>query len=314
MRIGAYILRIAIISDVHGNYPALVKVIEDARTSGVEQFVFLGDYIFDLPYPNEVTRLLMKIDNAHIIKGNKETYLAGLAESDQTDWIYDQIGGIYQTFRYLEPDAVKYLLDLKEEGYIQLDNGHRLFATHCLKSLKQKSKQNCGSSVFHRKMLDGPFTHEDFLDDFRVLLQRDDIKYEIDSINASIIAFGHNHLQSYGYCNGKLVINPGSCGQPLDFNNDAAYTIIETTSEGYYIEEKRVKYDIDLLIEGAKLSALYENGKVWTELVFRALETGRDYFGIFFEIARNIAETKGEQGQFFSNYTWREAYEVFANK
>ena len=82
-------MRTAIISDVHGNYPALLRVIEDSRANDVEQFVFIGDYIFDLPYSNEVTRLIMNLDNAHIIKGNKESSLFALAKSDQKDWIYD---------------------------------------------------------------------------------------------------------------------------------------------------------------------------------------------------------------------------------
>jgi len=68
-------MRIAIISDVHGNYPTLVKVIEDAVANTVDKFIFAGDYIFDLPFSNEVVRLLMKLENAHIIKGNKENYL-----------------------------------------------------------------------------------------------------------------------------------------------------------------------------------------------------------------------------------------------
>ncbi|MDF2840559.1 MAG: Calcineurin-like phosphoesterase superfamily domain, partial [Clostridia bacterium] len=48
-------MRIAIVSDVHGNYPALLAVINDAIENKVDHFLFVGDYIFDLPYPNEVT-------------------------------------------------------------------------------------------------------------------------------------------------------------------------------------------------------------------------------------------------------------------
>ena len=307
-------MKTAIISDVHGNYPALLRVIEDAHANGVEQFVFIGDYIFDLPYPNEVTRLIMKLDNAHIIKGNKENYLLGLAKSDQTDWTYDQIGGIYQTFRDLEPDVLEYLMALEEEKYIQLANNEFLFATHYLKSFKTENKQNCGSSEFHRRMLDDPFTHEQFLEDFQTLILSDDIRKEIESIDASVIVFGHNHLQSYGYCSGKLIINPGSCGQPLDFNVDAAYTILEASQEGYNVEEKRVEYDVKTLINDAKNSKLYASGKIWSELVFLAIKTGKDYFGIFFETASRIAKSKDENGQFFSNETWKEAYDIFIHR
>ncbi len=304
-------MKAAIISDVHGNYPALIRVLEDARNHNVDQFVFIGDYIFDLPYSNEVTRLLMKLEDAYIIKGNKEVYLSGLSQANQAEWIYDQLGVVYQTFRELEPDVLEYLSALEEDKYIRLDNDELLFATHYFKNIKPESKQKCGSASFHRRMLDRPFTHGQFLEDFQALLQNDDMKKEIDSIDASVIVFGHNHLQSYGYCNGKLIINPGSCGQPLDFVADAAYTILEATPDGYIVEERRVKYDIEALVNDAKSSKLYECGKIWSELVFLALRTGRDYFGIFFDVAGQIAASKGEEGQLFSNDTWKEAYERF---
>ena len=214
----------------------------------------------------------------------------------------------------MEPDVLEYLMALEEEKYIQLANNDLLFATHCLKSFKTENKQNCSSFGFHKRMLDDPFTHEQFQEDFQTLILSDDIRKEIESIDASVIVFGHNHLQSYGYCYGKLIINPGSCGQPLDFDVDAAYTILEASQEGYHVEEKRVKYDVNALINEAKNSKLYANGKIWSELVFLAIKTGKDYFGIFFENASRIAKSKDENGQFFSNETWNEAYDIFIHR
>jgi len=121
-------------------------------------------------------------------------------------------------------------------------------------------------------------------------------------------------LQAYGYCGDKLIINPGSCGQPLEFDPTAPYTILEITDGGFNVTEKRVAYDIESMINQAKKSAMYEKGKIWSELVFLATRTGRDYFGVFFEIAHKIALSKNEKGAFFSNSTWDEAYQVFINR
>ena len=118
-------------------------------------------------------------------------------------------------------------------------------------------------------------------------------------------------MQAYAYCGDKLIINPGSCGQPLDFNPAVAYTILEVTPNGFVVIEKRVSYDIEATINQAKKTMLYEKGKIWSDLVFLALETGRDYFGIFFEIAAQIAKSRNETGSFFSNSTWDEAQKVF---
>jgi len=164
-------------------------------------------------------------------------------------------------------------------------------------------------------MIEKPFSHEQFLLDFSEIINSDECKAVISKIDANIILFGHNHLQSYAYCGDKLVINPGSCGLPLDFNNMAAYTIIEEKDNKINIIERRVAYDIEYTVSQAKkLSLSEEEGKIWNDLVCLALRTGRDYFGIFFEIAKQISLSKNEQGEFFSNSTWKEAADIFAHK
>jgi len=148
------------------------------------------------------------------------------------------------------------------------------------------------------------------LAEFSKSINTDEFKLHIDEINADIIVFGHTHLQSYGSCGGKLLINPGSCGLPLDFNTAAPYTIVDTND--FSVTEKRVPYDVEAVIEYAQKSVMYGKGRIWMDLVFMALRTGMDPFGIFFEIAHQIKDAKGETGMFFSNETWAEAEERFA--
>lgn len=256
----------------------------------------------------------MKMENSYIIKGNKETYINNFANDNQENWTHNQIGGLYQTFRELSPDAYDFLTGLDEERYIKLSPNLNIYAVHAPKFVKPSPKYKTGSSNFHRKMLENPFTHEQFLSEFHDLVNSDDNKAVINQIDANVILFGHNHLQSYAYCGDKLIINPGSCGQPLDFDSAAAYTILEEAGGGFSIFEKRVEYNIDYVINQTKKSLLYEKGKMWTDLVCLAIKTGRDYFGFFFEIARDIASSKNETGMFFSNPTWEEASEIFISK
>ena len=42
-------MKYALISDIHGNLPALQATMADAKRRGVDCFVFLGDYIGELP-------------------------------------------------------------------------------------------------------------------------------------------------------------------------------------------------------------------------------------------------------------------------
>lgn len=169
-------MKFAIISDIHGNYPALVKVIEDANLNNVDRFIFIGDYIFDLPFSNEVVQYISKIKNADVILGNKETYLEGLSKENQSSWLFDQVGVLYQTYRELTTETMSFISTLKEEAYIPLESDKFIYVSHYIKDMPQQAKKDCGSASFHNIMLECPFYHEQFLDDFRLLINQDNYK------------------------------------------------------------------------------------------------------------------------------------------
>lgn len=305
-------MKFAVISDVHGNFPALTKVVEDAKANKVDRFIFIGDYIFDLPFSNEVLHYISRIENADVILGNKEVCLKELSGEDQSGWVFDQMGAVFQTYRELTEESFAYLASLKEEALIPLTSGGFLYASHYPSGMPPTSKTNCSSSKFREKMQEKSCSREQFLDKLAEQLKQDDYKSLFQSIDADVILFGHNHLQYHGYCEGKLIVNPGSCGQPLDFDRRAAYTIIEETSAGFHVTERRVEYDVEAAIQTAKESKMYACATTWCELVFLAIQTGQDCFGQFFQIATQIAVSKGETGRFFTNETWAQARRVFS--
>lgn len=307
-------MKYAIISDIHGNYHALKNVIEDACRNKVESFIFIGDYIFDLPFSNEVVRCISKIKNAVVVLGNKETYIENLSKENQEDWTFDQLGVIYQTYRELSAENINFISTLKESEYIPLETGGCIYASHYPKDLLPKIKKDLSPSKFYRRMAEVSFTHEQFLKDFETILKQESYNEAFSKIDAKVILMGHFHIQCYGYCGEKLIINPGSCGQPLDFDNRAAYTILEDTSKGFNVTERRVEYDVEAVIRLAEKTKAYECGTIWCKLIFLAMKTGKDCFGTFFDIASQIADSKGEKGSCFTNETWQQAYDVFANR
>jgi len=309
-------VRTAIISDIHGNYPALMKVLDDARAEHVDNYIFVGDYsLYDFPFPNEVAQELMGMENAYIIKGNKEKSMRYLRDENSDEMINEQNAGLYHSVRELTQKSYDFLNGLDDELYIRLSPSAFVYATHISpiydRSPKEPYNKCCSNSVFYQAMLEKPFTHEDFLDDYHNFVNSDICTPYIKSIDANIIIYGHNHLQSYAYCGDKLIINPGSCGLPFDFNNKAAYTILEEIGNGFNVIEKRVLYDIEAVINYTKSSALYEKAKIICELNFLDMRSGRNHFPILNSIARGIAKAKNEEGKDFSNETWTEASERF---
>jgi predicted phosphodiesterase len=310
-------MRIAFISDVHGNISALKAVLDDARNNRAENFIFLGDYIFDLPFSNDVVDLLRGLRNAHFIKGNKETYLMKMTQQNQAGWVYEQLNALYYIYRTLKPDNFSFLSGLPEEAYIKLTPGCTVYATHKIDLFHSRSdgdKVNALSAKFRErrhKLKSKGFAHDEYLTEFNDMINNPEAVNFFAGINADIVAFGHDHLQGYGYSTGKLVINPGSCGQPLDFNTAAPYTIVDIDNGAFTVTEKRVRYDVETVICETEQSELYRQASIWCELCFLALRTARDYYGLMFKTIDSVAALKNETAFPRSNETYREAYEEF---
>ena len=71
-------MRYAVISDIHGNYPALKAVLADAGTQGTDTYLLLGDYTVVFPWVNEVTETIRGLKPSFVIRGNGEDYLIDL--------------------------------------------------------------------------------------------------------------------------------------------------------------------------------------------------------------------------------------------
>ena len=306
-------MRTAIISDIHGNYPALMKVLEDARTEYVDHYIFMGDYIFELPFSNEVVQVLMKMENAYIIKGNKEEYLFRIAKESQDNWIHDCWASRYQTFKGLKPEAYDFLHSLEGELYVPLNSRASAYVTHIspIFGVPTPLDKCARNTIFCQMFLEKPFTRAEFLADYHDFINFDNCLPKINNINANIIVYAHNHIQCHGYCGDKIIINPGSCGQPLDCVIGAPYTILEETSDGFNVIEKRVAYDVEAVIREVKASPFYEIDKISCEAVFMNLRTGRDYLPVLHNIALQISADRNEECNPFSNATWAEASEQF---
>ncbi len=58
---------IAVLADIHGNYIALDKCIKYAEKRNIDTFLFLGDYVGELAYPEKAMGMLFYAYN-HLSK------------------------------------------------------------------------------------------------------------------------------------------------------------------------------------------------------------------------------------------------------
>lgn len=89
-------MKFAIISDIHGNLPALDAVIEDAEKCGVDSYIFAGDYCISNPCPDECISRIRAIANKYVVRDNEEKYLEKLVGQDPTTWTDGQMQVTYQ--------------------------------------------------------------------------------------------------------------------------------------------------------------------------------------------------------------------------
>jgi predicted phosphodiesterase len=298
-------VRIAVLADIHGNLTALNAALDDARANGAERFILAGDYIFDLPWSNEVTETVRGLENAVAVQGNKEGYLPGFLAQDRDEWVYDQFGPMYQTVRELKPENAGYLLSLPQSAAAALPSGRTVYVTHWFPGFLSGGKTEAISSRLFREASQNPaFGRRAFLRRIDDFLQKSYVTETLSGVDAGAVVFGHTHLQWHGLCGDKLVLNPGSCGQALDGVNGAAYTLLTDTPDGLQAEERRVPYDVEAVIQEAKQSEVYRRGRVWAELIFAAMRSGFDTFAPFFALAEKLANERGQSGVPYSNEVW----------
>jgi len=68
-------MRIALLSDIHGNSLALDAVLADIATVGVDGYWILGDIVALGPDPVGVLQRLSTLQNCYFIRGNTDRYL-----------------------------------------------------------------------------------------------------------------------------------------------------------------------------------------------------------------------------------------------
>ena len=306
-------MKYAIISDIHGNSHAFKAVLADAKAQGADMYLLIGDYTNSFPFGNDVAETIRKLDNAVVIRGNGEGYLINLQGRDPRELTHEQFKPVYWGYRNLSPKNLEYMVNLPETAVVS-DGDTKIHLAHAM-SLFYRSP---GIELFYswhllKLMKESPLTHEEYLTRARAaLLSNPDAIAEIQAMSKGIYLFGHNHVQFYMEYEGRLFINPGSCGEPLDLDTRASYTILTVDGANWMVDERRVEYDTNLVIEGMRTSGFDAYMPVWSEIMRLELKTGKDYFSSFVKHVMETGQKMGITEQPVSNDVWDVAVKTWS--
>lgn len=303
-------MRYAIISDIHGNYPALSAVLADAAKSNVDQYIFVGDYAIGLPYPNETVTVISKIKNSRTVYGNGESYLMKLSSMRNISSNDGQFGSVYWADQTLTQENKLFLLNLPKNISFTEYNTH-IHITHASDDIIGNiERKEFSPSKIVLKYADRVPTHEILLKDINHYLTNSaEFRSILNTLSDGIYIFGHTHIQWFARFENKIFINPGSCGEPLDFSVDnVPYTILELNGNDISIDERHVPFDRSALIKSFKNSLLYKQASVTSDFTIQQLITGREHLIFFLEYAEKYAQQNGDHDRPFSLVTWENAY------
>lgn len=209
-------MRIGLIADVHANVVALQAVLEDMGQ--VDIILCAGDIVGYNPYPNETVKLLKKY-KVKCVRGNCDNAVI----TGDTTW-FNPVANqtIKWTISHLTRESMRFLETLP--AHIDL-NG--LTVTH--------GGPNRLSELVYEN------DHERFCRAF-------------DPFEVSVVVFGHTHMPLEEVCGDKIILNPGSVGQPRDGDPRACYGIYD--SETRKFEIRRVAYDYKKVQDAIKEAGL----------------------------------------------------------
>jgi predicted phosphodiesterase len=220
-------MRIAVISDIHGNQTALEAVLEDVSQQPVNQLIIAGDLCLNGPRPAQVLEIIQGL-NCPVIQGNVDVEVVtsapdkGEKKRSTAAWTREQIGQA----------GVRYLASLPTSYRVANGEGSDLLVVHA-------NPLNLEDAIF-------PNAPDSMLE------------HLLGSLDPAIgaLAFGHLHIAYTRRWRHLLLVDVASCGLPRDEDLRAAYGILSWQDGAWEAEIRRVPYDVKAVVKQIKSSGM----------------------------------------------------------
>ncbi|WIV11485.1 metallophosphoesterase family protein [Proteiniborus sp. MB09-C3] len=234
--------KVAVISDIHGNIPALRAVLDDIREKKIERIICLGDLAGKGPNPAEAVDIV-RAECTEVLMGNWDMMISKENDYEMVVWAREKLGE--ERLDYIS--KLPFSVDFYISGRLT-----RLF---------HASPQG----VFHRVHSHSP--SEKLLGMFD---NTENTGNTFGEQRPDIIGYGDIHGAYIRYFDNKVIFNVGSVGNPLDITL-ASYVILEgeysgRDNKGFQINFVRVPYDVELAVKLAKESNMPEIDSYINEL------------------------------------------------
>lgn len=215
-------MKIAVISDIHGNMQALETVLVDIESEKCEKIFCLGDLAMAGPEPVKA------------IEWIKDLYKSGKLELIQGNT--DEMIGNYEKFGVLVKSSFPIMGNALENDVKLIPDTLKRFLKH-LPAQKELEIEGVKILLVHgspRK------NDENILPDLPI----EKVEEMVEGTTADLIFCGHTHIPC-GYQTRKkqTIVNDGSVGRPFTPNPQACYVLVDFNKGAFEIKHKLLDYD-----------------------------------------------------------------------
>ncbi len=222
--------RILVISDIHGNYPALRAVADQVDISSCDIILNCGDSTVYAPFANQALDWLTR-HNALSILGNTDGKVIKLLKGKS----FKKPGKAEKRIMYEHTAET-----LTKQNQVVLTG---------LKKKKKLLVENQHIHIFHGS----PEHPNEFL--FPDTPEKRFRQLALNS-KADIIITGHSHIPYHKFIARTHFINPGSVGRMFDGIPKGSYAILELDNKKIQVNHYRCNYDIEEVVAGLQKAAL----------------------------------------------------------
>jgi putative phosphoesterase len=233
-------MRILLLSDIHGNLPALIAIdrfFTDFTDTPFDAICNCGDSTVYAPFPNETLQWLQD-RKAYSIRGNTDYKVLTLLQGGTFKKPHDEEKRIMyrSTVQALNDQSKEYLLSLEDSQTLNLNNS-TVGLFH-------------GSPDHPRELLfadtpDSRFEELSHLTDCRIVIT------------------GHSHSPYYKHIRGTHFINPGSAGRMFDGNPAASCATLTLSQQDIQVDLHRIAYPVEEVVTVLQQQHLPE---IYTEM------------------------------------------------
>ncbi len=225
-------MRIALISDIHGNCLALDAVLADIRRQAVQQIVCLGDAIQGGAQPAETIQRLRDMQ-CPVVMGNADAWLLTGQETSSQEQTLPQQWAVRAWSLAQVSDA--------DRAFIEQ------FQPTVVLPLEADKKLLC----FHGS----PSSFDDIL---LPNTSQEEFERLLGNCHAMVLAGGHTHTQQLRRVHDDWYVNPGSVGFAYnwrlpqeEFHADpwAEYALLTVEEEQMGVEFRHVPFDVERMLE-----------------------------------------------------------------